>query len=135
MIAARQFTLAMEPLPEPPYTKETTLDKKVGRPIRVRLHPHEYSNMFLHFWCYCYSPTGAEPGYISHKYDNQSQDCTGCTRIIDGIPFKASFHCRRDSHGSEYYPFFEFTNIGHIWSRQEKNNLRDALRLLWKVPA
>jgi len=56
-------------------------------------------------------------------------------RIIDGIALKYPFHCRRDNHGSQYYPFFEFTNIGHIWNRQEKNNLRDALQILWMVPA
>ncbi len=74
------------------------------KPVRIFFMKGKHANEHLSFWCQGYRPYGANPEYLDdRKYRGDSQTCDGCFKIIDGVPFEAPFHCRRECHGSKHF--------------------------------
>lgn len=108
---------------------------KPALPVEIHFMKGDYVNEHLRFFCQGYRPYGANPQYPEDRqYRGNSQMCDGCFRIIDGVPFKAPFRCRKEANGSEYYVHYSLFNpnpLDHVDPRLRKT-ITAGLKWLWQ---
>lgn len=84
-------------------------------PVRIHFMKGNYGE-HLYFLCQDYRPYGANPEYHKdRKYRGNSGMCDRCFKIIDGVPYKAPFHCVKygGSH-RVYHPLFNWNPLDHV---------------------
>lgn len=103
-------------------------------PVRIFFMAGPYVNEHIYFRCQGYRPYGGDPDYHEKhsKYHNNSDTCARCFKVLDGVPFRAPFTCRKDG-GSQivYHSLFNRNPLDHV-DRQERKTITAGLKWLWQ---
>ncbi len=115
----------------PPQTKKPS---KPALPVRIHFMAGHYVNEHHYFYCQGYRPYGGDPDYHEKhsKYHNNSDTCARCFKVIDGVPYRASFTCRKEGGGhTVYHSLFNQNPLDHVDPRERKM-ITAGLKWLWQ---
>jgi hypothetical protein len=128
MITSRQFTLLQ-------VLAKSGIIIKPDTPKSVHYYDGTKGNgCHLYFLCFQYSPRGRDPDYSGTKYHCESQECSQTIKRINGVKYRAPWHCSKKNEGSEYFVHEGLPDKNT--PKNERLKISAGMKLLWDgVPA
>lgn len=116
-----------------PIKKVSRRLPKPALPVKIHFMKGPYVNEHDYFFCQGYRPYGGDPNYHEKhsKYHNNSDTCANCFKVIDGVPYRAPFTCRKEGGGhTVYHSLFNQNPLDHVDPRERKT-ITAGLKWLW----
>jgi len=115
----------------PPQTKKPS---KPPLPVKIRFTKGQFCNEHLSFYCQEYRPYGRDPDYHDKgsKYHNDSDTCSRCFKVLDGVPYKAPFGCTKEGGGRRvYHSLINWNPLEHV-DKYQRKMITAGLKWLWQ---